>query len=512
VYLHVSTDFDFDKYFKAADSPKPNLLLCPLTRMSTTFGVPDRDTIHAFNWPHSCTKNVAEKISIGDLKSGIMDVAYFQDLIQSHPYETETYFKTQASIDGKSFKDSALHRMILNHRQLKFPSDENTVLNTSYCKTIDANLEDKQDLYQGRGEILDSKAKIQKYVILATKFSLRILSKTKAWYADGTFKVSPRLYKQVYIILANYEGLNIPCVFIIMTGKCETLYEAALSHLRIICRANGHSIILESVMLDFEDAARNAFRFAFGEKTKLRDCYFHYCKALWKQAHKKGLCKENLLNDTILLLAFLKLIIHIGKDLRIEYFLDVKECFLKKNQTYKEFLLYFEKNWLNTAFINFNSLDKEEINDRTNNVCESFNNILNQHVGRKKPPLAMFISKLRELEFYYRQKMMQKIIAGAPAVIIQEPTEDKLPFSLIYHKLKIREEQLKELRYDLRSGKLEGEFITSISKLSEDCYNYVFSMKSLIDEPEEDLLELEDHFSHQSSTTKRYITLFFLLL
>ena len=67
---------------------------------------------------------------------------------------------------------------------------------------------------------------------LGTKFSLRILTKAKRWYLDGTFKIVPRNYKQMYIIIAKYDENNYPCTYLLLTSKSEVLYSSAFSHIK----------------------------------------------------------------------------------------------------------------------------------------------------------------------------------------------------------------------------------------------------------------------------------------
>jgi len=50
----------------------------------------------------------------------------------------------------------------------------------------------------------------------------------------------------------------------------------------------------------------------------------------------------------------------------------------------------------------------------------------------KRSPLAMFITKLKELEFVYRQKTMKKIGQGVENVSVEEPKFDKLPFQQFF--------------------------------------------------------------------------------
>jgi len=60
--------------------------------------------------------------------------------------------------------------------------------------------------------------------------------------------------------------------------------------------------------------------------------------------------------------------------------------------------------------MDFKGLDKEELLDRTNNICEGFNSIFNKHIGIKKAPLAVLVSKLKEIEFVHRQKILKKLV------------------------------------------------------------------------------------------------------
>ena len=92
----------------------------------------------------------------------------------------------------------------------------------------------------------------------------------------------------------------------------------------------------------------------------------------------------------MLLIAFLKLFVHIDKDQRKELFSSIKSYFLEKEKAFKSFLEYFEANWLENIFIEFKGLEKESLADRTNNVSEGFNSILNKHIRIYRPSLALF--------------------------------------------------------------------------------------------------------------------------
>lgn len=49
---------------------------------------------------------------------------YFEKLIEAHPYEKPMYFKKQAALEGKFYKETILDRMALSFRRCMFPNVE----------------------------------------------------------------------------------------------------------------------------------------------------------------------------------------------------------------------------------------------------------------------------------------------------------------------------------------------------------------------------------------------------
>ena len=84
--------------------------------------------------------------------------------------------------------------------------------------------------------------------------NLSILSKSNNWFCDGTFKVVPELFFQLYSIHAEFEGLVIPCVYALLSNKEKRTYDTAFRKLLEIEPA----LNPQSIMVDFEKAAINA--------------------------------------------------------------------------------------------------------------------------------------------------------------------------------------------------------------------------------------------------------------
>ena len=68
-----------------------------------------------------------------------------------------------------------------------------------------------------------------RHLILATNEQLELLSKAKQWFADGTFKIAPEPFKQLFSIHAYIKAedggqIHVPLVYVLMTDKKKGSY------------------------------------------------------------------------------------------------------------------------------------------------------------------------------------------------------------------------------------------------------------------------------------------------
>ena len=64
----------------------------------------------------------------------------------------------------------------------------------------------------------------QRITIFCSDVQLEMLCKASKIGADGTFKSSPELYKQIHILTAWFMGMVIPGAFILLGGKKKTFF------------------------------------------------------------------------------------------------------------------------------------------------------------------------------------------------------------------------------------------------------------------------------------------------
>ena len=131
-------------------------------------------------------------------------------------------------------------------------------------------------------------------LIFATETNLDILETSQEWHADGTFKVFPQLFYQIYSDHAVYNEHTVPLVFMLLTCKSAAVYEKAFRALKEL----NPDLSPKRVITDFELAAINSFRKIF-PRTEVKGCFFHFAQAIWRKIQDLGLAGLYKENDDI---------------------------------------------------------------------------------------------------------------------------------------------------------------------------------------------------------------------
>lgn len=117
-------------------------------------------------------------------------------------------------------------------------------------------------------------------------FSLQILKDSKHWFVDGTFKPTPSIFYQTYVIMAKQFGGVHPVIYALLPNKQQATYARMIGLVKDL--QPGASP--EKISCDFELGAINAFKEAF-PNAELLGCFFHLVKNM-----KKHLAHMNLLS------------------------------------------------------------------------------------------------------------------------------------------------------------------------------------------------------------------------
>ncbi|XP_064100295.1 uncharacterized protein LOC135211117 [Macrobrachium nipponense] len=123
-----------------------------------------------------------------------------------------------------------------------------------------------------------------RYFIFATPDNLRLMKENKQWMGDGTFKIAPQLFYQLYVIHILYKGSVLPMVCILLQRKSEGAYSRAL--IRLLCMDN--EIAPSSILCDYEKAFHKSFLSVF-RNAEVFGCFFHLSQAVWRKIQDLGL-------------------------------------------------------------------------------------------------------------------------------------------------------------------------------------------------------------------------------
>ena len=97
---------------------------------------------------------------------------------------------------------------------------------------------------------------VNRLIIFATNDAIRLITTNPHWFIDGTFKVCPEIFFQIYTIHVLISHQIFPCVFALLPNKTDATYNRFLTEVLNAERNIGNEP--ENILADFERAAMNA--------------------------------------------------------------------------------------------------------------------------------------------------------------------------------------------------------------------------------------------------------------
>src|SRR6476469_6756484 len=143
---------------------------------------------------------------------------------------------------------------------------------------------DVPDIYKEM-VLFDSGPGQNRLILMGCPELLDGLARADIWLADGTFKVVPNLYFQLYSIHFSFgSGINPAACYCLLNNKTAESYGMVLREL--------HNLIPlaapKTIIVDFERAAINAFSIKFPTAT-VSGCYFHLTQSVVRKVVEVGL-------------------------------------------------------------------------------------------------------------------------------------------------------------------------------------------------------------------------------
>lgn len=125
---------------------------------------------------------------------------------------------------------------------------------------------------------------VYRMMMFGTMDNINRLQQNEHWFVDGTFRVAPVIFYQVFTIHALIDNKAVPLVYCLIQDKTEATYIRVFEKIvELLPTVNPASI-----MSDFEKATQNAIQHVF-PNARLVGCLFHLGQCLWRKVQDLGL-------------------------------------------------------------------------------------------------------------------------------------------------------------------------------------------------------------------------------
>lgn len=104
---------------------------------------------------------------------------------------------------------------------------------------------------------------------------------------DGTFKVAPNIFHQLYTIHGCVNSQTFPCILALCTNKDKNTYNLLLTTIIEHCESNNLQLAPRFILMDFEKTAHICARQIF-ENTTIKGCNFHLGQIIYRRIQKAG--------------------------------------------------------------------------------------------------------------------------------------------------------------------------------------------------------------------------------
>lgn len=133
-------------------------------------------------------------------------------------------------------------------------------------------------------------------LVFGTKANLELLAQCSTWFLDGTFKVSPAIFTQLFTIIGtvttlgnNPKHIAFPLIYALLSSKETKHYEAALRAVSRVAQNLGIAHCRpQRVMTDFELGIINATSSVFPNVPQSA-CSFHLGQSVYRHIQEQGL-------------------------------------------------------------------------------------------------------------------------------------------------------------------------------------------------------------------------------
>lgn len=329
-----------------------------------------------------------------------------QDNLASTSSEVREYLPTKSALK------QIIYRTKKKSDLPSEPSDINFQIDEKYVKLLGNNFIIKDHIYDEN-----------KRIILLSSFKMmNLLSTARYWIMDGTFKVVPSIFHQLYTIHGNIndENKTFPLLFCLSSNKDKRSYQLMFELIMEYGTENNLDMTPKVCILDFEKAAILSLRANF-ENVLLHGCLFHLGQIIYRKIQSSGLVNKYSTNQEFNIeMKCLLALSYLSPDNIPIYFNEILSDL--QDEDSKTIYDWFEANYVsgtvtsqpkyNPEFWSCYVVNSKNI-PRTQNSAESWHHHINQIINKKTPGFYHLVSELIK-ETIINDTEIEKLLNGEP--------------------------------------------------------------------------------------------------
>ena len=254
---------------------------------------------------------------------------------------------------------------------------------------------------------------MNRILIFASEKALEDLTSATTWGCDGTFKIVPMQWHQLFCIHIFFKDTMFPRLFALLPNKNESTYDKFFTALSNLIPLSSPSVIVT----DFEKAIHNAVRRAY-PSVSVQGCHFHLGQALYRKISTLGF-RERYNTDPSFSLKIRKLtaLAFLPPNDVIEAYEDL----IDDDDFSNDLITYFDVTYIGVAKgradrrrrqnpifpISVWNVRQRVLEDlpRTNNPLESFHHHFHSAAGGNHVNIWKLILQMKKEEAYQTTKM-----------------------------------------------------------------------------------------------------------